>query len=84
MPQLKLFYPAKVVHILDEIQIFRVRFPPKPSQTHQVEKLGLTDLAYAIALVTLGLTEFTRFGSKTASVSPSLKIGGSEMLSVEN
>ena len=54
---MKLFYPAKVVHRLDVIQIFRVRFPPKPSRTHRVEKLGLTDLAYAIALVTLGLTE---------------------------
>ena len=47
----------QIVRSLDVIQIFRVRFPPKPSRTHRVEKLGLTDLAYAIALVTLGLTE---------------------------
>ena len=31
----------------------------------------------------LGLTKITSLGSKTASVSPSLKIGRSEMLSVE-
>ena len=36
---------------------FRVRFPPKPSRTHRVEKLGPTDLAYAIAQVRLGLAE---------------------------
>ena len=35
----------------------RSRFPPKPSRTHRVEKLGPTDLAYAIAQVRLGLTE---------------------------
>ena len=48
---------SQVIRRLDEIQNFRVRFPPKPSRTHRVEKLGLADLAYAIALVTLGLTE---------------------------
>ena len=57
LPRLQLLYPAKVVLRLEEIQIFRVNFPPKPSWTHRVEKLGLTNLAYAIALVTLGLTE---------------------------
>ena len=57
LPRLKHFYPANVIRRLDEIQIFRVRFPSKPSRTHRVEKLGLTDLAYAIALVTLGLTD---------------------------
>ena len=39
------------------IQKFRIRFPPNSSRTDRVEKLGPIDLANAIALVTLGLTE---------------------------
>ena len=50
---------------IDVIWKFRVRFPPKPSWTHRLEKLGPTDLALAIAQVRLGLTEFTSLGSKS-------------------